>query len=59
MLSEVAYRPTLLLHALEELKKNLRARTNEDLTLTALFSVGNSLKSVSKNIHQHGDSKQN
>ena len=45
---------TLLLHALKELQKHLRARTNENLTFTTLLSVGNGLKSVGKDIHQHG-----
>lgn len=48
---------TLLLHALKELQKHLGARTNENLTLTTLLSVGNSLKSVGEDIHQHGCSK--
>ena len=46
--------PTLLLHALKELQEHLRARADQDLTLTALLSVGNGLKSVGKDVHQHG-----
>ena len=47
---------TLLLHALKELQEHLRAGTDEHLTLSTLLSVGNGFQSVSKNIHQHGDS---
>ena len=46
--------PTLLLHALKELQEHLGARTDQDLTLTALLSVGNGLKSVGEDVHQHG-----
>ena len=46
--------PTLLLHALKELQEHLGARADQDLTLTALLSVGNGLKSVGKDVHQHG-----
>ena len=45
---------TLLLHALKELQEHLGARTDEDLALTTLLSVGNGLKSVGENVHQHG-----
>lgn len=48
---------TLLLHALKELQKHLGTRTNKNLTLTTLLSVGNGLKSVGEDIHQHGCSK--
>ena len=47
---------TLLLHALQELQEHLGARADQDLTLTALLSVGYGLEGVSENVHQHGDS---
>ena len=48
---------TAIAYALKELKKDLGARTDENLTLTTLLSVSNGLKSIGKNIHQHGQSK--
>ena len=41
------------------LEQGRRARADEHLTLTTLLSVGNGFQSVSKNVHQHGDSTTN
>ena len=45
---------TLLLHALKELQEHLGARADEDLAFTTLLGVGNGLKSVGEDVHQHG-----
>jgi hypothetical protein len=42
---------TVLLHNLEELDNNLRGRSEKDLSLATLLSVGHGLKAISEGRH--------
>jgi len=42
---------TILLHHLQELDHHLRGRSDQDLSLSALLSVGNSFKAISQHRH--------
>lgn len=42
---------TVLLHNLKELNDNLGGRSDDNLTLSALFSIGNGLKAIGEDRH--------
>jgi hypothetical protein len=42
---------TILLHDLQEFNHNLGGRSDQDLSLSTLFSVGDSLEDISQNGH--------
>ena len=44
---------TVLLHDAEELEEDLGARSDKNLSLTTVLSVGDSLSSVGQNVHKH------
>jgi len=44
---------TVLLHNLKELDDDLRARSDQHLSFSTLFGIGDVLEAVSQNAHTH------